>query len=187
VVRDSAVNRISSYAIEVLGTAQLLRNTISESGGGISVSDGGQPTAPSVVSGNTVALSEPSTNNSGISVWTSFGANVTRNSVSGSYLYGIRLRLSAGQALVGRNTVTDNAGHGIWLEVAGANLLVERNTALRNGADGLNLSGPNTTVTRNRANRNGELGINAAGVIDGGGNRARGNGNLVQCVGVRCK
>lgn len=186
-VQDSTVSGISSYAIEVLGTAQVLRNAISESGGGISVSDGGEPTARSVVSGNNVALSEPTANNSGISVWTSFGADVIRNSVSGSYLYGIRLRLPAGQALVSRNTVTDNAGHGIWLEVAGANLLVERNTALGNGADGLNLSGPNTTVARNRADRNGELGINAPGVIDGGGNRARGNGNPAQCAGVSCK
>jgi hypothetical protein len=37
------------------------------------------------------------------------------------------------------------------------------------------------------ANDNGDLGIEAvAGVNDGGGNRASGNGNPAQCTGVAC-
>jgi hypothetical protein len=44
------------------------------------------------------------------------------------------------------------------------------------------------TVSRNTANDNGNLGIEAEPtVIDGGGNRASGNGNPLQCVSVRCK
>jgi hypothetical protein len=43
-------------------------------------------------------------------------------------------------------------------------------------------------ITRNLATYNGDLGIEAvAGTIDGGGNRAFGNGNPLQCVGIACR
>jgi hypothetical protein len=43
-------------------------------------------------------------------------------------------------------------------------------------------------LTRNEARRNGGLGIFAVrGVIDGGGNRASGNGDRRQCVNVACR
>ena len=42
-------------------------------------------------------------------------------------------------------------------------------------------------MTRNTANDNRDLGIEAVpGVIDGGGNRASGNGNVLQCTSVAC-
>jgi hypothetical protein len=45
-----------------------------------------------------------------------------------------------------------------------------------------------TTLTRNTANRNHDLGIEAVpGVTDGGGNRARGNGNPLQCTNIDCR
>lgn len=43
------------------------------------------------------------------------------------------------------------------------------------------------TVQRNRAFFNADLGIDAPGVLDGGGNHGRHNGDPVQCVGVRCR
>lgn len=43
------------------------------------------------------------------------------------------------------------------------------------------------TVLRNRALFNADLGIEAPGVVDGGGNRAVGNGDPRQCVGVDCR
>jgi hypothetical protein len=44
-----------------------------------------------------------------------------------------------------------------------------------------------TTLTRNRAFRNHDLGIEAVpGVTDGGGNKAAGNGNPLQCTNVFC-
>jgi hypothetical protein len=46
---------------------------------------------------------------------------------------------------------------------------------------GLRAADPNT------ANRNHDLGIEAVpGVIDGGGNKASGNGNPAQCLNVVC-
>ena len=45
-----------------------------------------------------------------------------------------------------------------------------------------------TTIARNKANINADLGIEAVpGVIDGGGNKAHGNGNPAQCMNVSCK
>jgi hypothetical protein len=41
-------------------------------------------------------------------------------------------------------------------------------------------------VARNVALANADLGIESPGVVDGGGNRARDNGNALQCVGVLC-
>jgi parallel beta-helix repeat protein len=69
---------------------------------------------------------------------------------------------------------------------AGANVF-EHNVANDNGRDGF-LVGPTDTVARNRANGNGDLGIRAApGTIDGGHNRAFGNGNPLQCLNLVCK
>jgi hypothetical protein len=42
-------------------------------------------------------------------------------------------------------------------------------------------------VTRNIASHNHDLGISAVpGVIDGGGNRAAGNGNPALCTSIAC-
>ena len=60
--------------------------------------------------------------------------------------------------------------------------------ASRNGEDGIDVDVPATTLTRNIANRNRDLGIEAVpGVIDGGGNRAAGNGNPAQCTNIDCR
>lgn len=53
--------------------------------------------------------------------------------------------------------------------------------------DGIDVDATGTYLRRNRADDNGDLGIEAvAGVADGGSNRASGNGNPLQCVGVTC-
>jgi parallel beta-helix repeat protein len=65
--------------------------------------------------------------------------------------------------------------------------LLDRNLAVGAGDDGIDVESPSTTLTRNLALRNKDLGIEAvAGVVDGGGNRAAGNGNPAQCTGVDC-
>jgi hypothetical protein len=60
------------------------------------------------------------------------------------------------------------------------------------GGDGLDVSGPpqvtdGITLAHNAALANADLGIETPGVIDGGSNRARENGNPLQCVGVVCE
>jgi hypothetical protein len=62
-----------------------------------------------------------------------------------------------------------------------------RNRADRSGADGIHVLSPSTALARNSANRNARWGIEAvAGVTDGGGNAAAGNGIATQCTGVVC-
>jgi hypothetical protein len=69
------------------------------------------------------------------------------------------------------------------------------NLAIANGDDGIYAAqggvdefGP-IVVSRNTAAFNTDLGIDTwgAGVIDGGGNRAFGNGNPAQCANVTCR
>jgi parallel beta-helix repeat protein len=87
-----------------------------------------------------------------------------------------------------RNTATAGSGDGFLVGAPAAGTVLERNTALGFGDDGIDVDAPGTLIERNTANDNGDLGIEAvAGVIDGGGNRARGNGNVFQCVNVFCR
>jgi hypothetical protein len=53
--------------------------------------------------------------------------------------------------------------------------------------DGFDVRSRTAKLTKNRAVRNDDLGIAAVrGVDDGGGNRAHGNRNPLQCVNVVC-
>jgi parallel beta-helix repeat protein len=134
---------------------------------------------------------------------------VSRNKVQGGGFSGIEVFASSTNTVVERNVVS-GAGVGIWLSSAGQSTIsnnhvsdstedgirvafsrdtiLEGNLSRRNGDDGIDVDSVPTTVTRNTANRNGDLGIEAVpGVIDGGGNKAHGNGNPAQCVNVSCK
>jgi hypothetical protein len=62
---------------------------------------------------------------------------------------------------------------------------IEQNVAFFNG-DGFSITGVGDQLKANTANRNHRWGINAPNAIDLGGNRASGNGNTPQCVGVAC-
>ena len=84
------------------------------------------------------------------------------------------------------NTATDFASDGIFID-AGTSVtdifdnLVERNNT------GITVRTATTTLTANHSFDNTALGIDAiAGVTDGGGNQAAGNGDPRQCVGVVC-
>ena len=68
--------------------------------------------------------------------------------------------------------------------------LVRRNVTSRNAGSGifaLSEPGQPATIARNTADFNGRYGIEAQHVIDGGGNRARGNAFTPQCTGVMCR
>ena len=95
-----------------------------------------------------------------------------------------------------RNTVAGNlvdrsvggcegcSGWGIGV-TGGAGNVVTANVVQRSRSDGINVAAAGTWIGFNVALRNGGRGIAAvAGVRDGGGNRASGNG--APCSGVRC-
>ena len=90
------------------------------------------------------------------------------------------------------NTVVLSVGHGIVIQghslaIPGAtNTVLLGNRTRLNGRDGIHTDAASTTLLGNIADRNLQIGINApAGVVDGGNNRASGNG-FAQCVGLTC-
>jgi large repetitive protein len=82
-------------------------------------------------------------------------------------------------------TRTDPDGFRVESGVTGT--LLQNNSVQGFADDGIDVEAPGTVIRRNTANDNGDLGIEAvAGVVDGGGNRASGNGNPLQCTNVFC-
>ena len=62
---------------------------------------------------------------------------------------------------------------------------LDHNIFVRNG-DGIHVEDGGNSLKANSAGRNTGWGIYAPGSTDLGGNRAFGNGNSPQCVGVTC-
>jgi parallel beta-helix repeat protein len=90
--------------------------------------------------------------------------------------------------VVSRNVVRNARAGGIAVDRVPKRTLVSRNLVVGNGRAGIIVGHPSTTITNNRAVRNRGLGIRAVkGVIDGGGNRASGNGDPRQCINVACR
>lgn len=84
------------------------------------------------------------------------------------------------------NSFSRNGDTGIFASDSRHNL-IKKNLVKRNTTGMLLEESSTTKLTRNRAIRNGDLGIQAGrGVIDGGGNIARHNGDPRQCVNVTC-
>jgi parallel beta-helix repeat protein len=157
---------------------------------------------------NTLRKNTASKNGYGILI----GGYGDGNEISHNTLFengkGILLSDSFGRTLVSKNDVFRNLGPGID-SIELQNTRIEKNYVTRNGANGISIDDHNNvlvgnvaddnaangidvpadnTVTRNTANRNGDLGIYAqVGVIDGGGNKAFGNSNPLQCLNVACK
>lgn len=106
---------------------------------------------------------------------------------------GIRVESGHGNRIFGNDARADG-GLGLGVEDDGIavrsparHTRVVFNTAHDSGDDGIDIDSPGTFVRGNRAERNRDLGIEAAsGVRDGGGNRAAGNGNPLQCLNVVC-
>jgi len=89
--------------------------------------------------------------------------------------------------VVRRNYVRGARADGISVDPVPKRTLISRNRIVGAGADGIDVESRSTKLTRNQARRNGDLGIEAVrGVIDGGGNRASGNGDPRQCTHIAC-
>ena len=118
---------------------------------------------------------------------------VVRNDVPPLFDFGIFV--SAGDAnLVRMNTVAGRPGElsgqvdGIAVESAATHTLVRGNAVTGARDDGIDVDAVGTFIRANTTTDNGDLGIEAvAGAIDGGGNRASGNGNPLQCLNVVCQ
>jgi hypothetical protein len=90
--------------------------------------------------------------------------------------------------VIRRNEVRDTRASGIAVDPVPKRTLIKRNHVVGAGRSGIIVGSPSTTIMKNRAVRNDRFGIEAVkGVIDGGGNRASGNGRARQCVNVKCR
>ena len=121
------------------------------------------------------------------------GNLVARNVVIDARGYGVRLgignpSLGGGHNIVKRNVVKRSADDGFRVFAKDGDSRLRRNVAIRAGDDGFAIRSPTTKLVGNRALRNADLGIAAVrGVINGGGNFARHNGDRRQCSHIMCK
>jgi hypothetical protein len=86
-----------------------------------------------------------------------------------------------------RNVWFASPGDGLFVAAGVTGTRLIDNLAVQNADDGFDVEAPGTRLRGNTADKNGDLGIEAVpGVVDGGGNRASGNGNPLQCTNVFC-
>jgi hypothetical protein len=126
--------------------------------------------------------------------WFAGSTLVSENVVARARRHGVVVE---GTASVRDNTVRQSREDGVVVDLLGFDTgdegcgtasVIQGNRTRNNGDDGVDVDCVGATVTQNKATKNGDLGIEAVeGTIDGGGNRAFGNGNPLQCLNVRCK
>jgi parallel beta-helix repeat protein len=131
-------------------------------------------------------------NNDGILLNNSDDNRIEDNSVFDNENFGIAVESGSDRNQIANNEASNNGfangNSGILVDGnASTNNLVERNDANWNFLNGISAGDATTTLRKNTANNNGQLGIDAVpGVIDGGANKAQGNGNPLQCANVIC-
>jgi len=144
------------------------RNHISGGGTGIEISEG---------HGNLVAHNVVAHTRKGIRL----GISTTVSPTSGVRSFG------GAHNLVRRNLVRDSRKDGFVVNPKDRHSRLKANVAKRSGDNGFDIESRSAKLTRNRAVRNHDLGIDAVrGVIDGGGNIARHNGDPRQCTNIVC-
>ncbi len=113
---------------------------------------------------------------------------IARNSVRDTEGHAISVGFDAVVGNVVRGNRVRGAGKdGVHVNHKAKHTLLRRNRVRHSKDDGLDVEGRTTKLTENRAVRNGDLGIEAVpGVIDGGGNIARYNGDPRQCTHIMC-
>jgi parallel beta-helix repeat protein len=161
---------------------RITRNRVVRNGGGITLGPGSR----NVIIGNRVSRGRD-----GIRIEKGHDNLVAHNVVVAART-GIRLGIhepfiGGARNVVRRNLVRDSRVDGFVVLKKDTDSLLFGNIARGAGDDGFDVESRSATLTRNRAVRNADLGIEAVfGVIDGGGNIARNNGNPAQCTNIFC-
>ena len=190
-IEKNSVSRNPEAGIILDGSGnELSHNRVSQGQDGVIVTGDANTIARNSLSGTGC----PGECGFGISLEGGTGNVIESNAVVRFHQAGIRIASfePEGPPTVGntvsRNMIRDSDVDGVLVESTGLDTLLEQNIAIRAGDDGIDVESSATTVTRNLVLHNGDLGIEAVpGVTDGGGNRASGNGNPVQCTNVVCK
>jgi parallel beta-helix repeat protein len=129
----------------------------------------------------------------GITVEKGRGNLVAGNVIAAARRSGIRLgivkpAIGGVGTVVRRNVVRGSGRNGFEINPRDRGSRLSGNMALGAGDDGIDVNSHSSTLTNNRANGNADLGIEATrGVVDGGGNSARGNRDARQCTHIRCR
>jgi parallel beta-helix repeat protein len=124
-------------------------------------------------------------NTAGFEPFNSTGLRFEHNDLKQNRI-GIEL-FNTDASFISDNKIKSSTFDGIFSLLGSTGNLFKKNHADKNGHDGLNILDVGNTITKNHADKNTDLGIfAAAGNVDGGGNKARHNGNPAQCVGVTC-
>jgi hypothetical protein len=122
----------------------------------------------------------------GLGLFSSHHVRIAHNSFRKTAFNGIVVS-GGGRNLVAHNQINGAGKDGVAVDAEAKHTLLRRNRASRSKDDGFDVEGPTTKLTSNRAVRNRDLGIEAMrGVIDGGGNIARHNGDPRQCTHIAC-
>lgn len=114
------------------------------------------------------------------------GRLVLRRSVIAGNAVGIQCHETATCDVVGSVFSGNDTGFHIGDDAGAYSALLAGNRFAGNG-DAVRIEMPGARLRDNVAVRNSGWGIHAPGALDLGGNRARGNGNEPQCVGVVCR
>jgi parallel beta-helix repeat protein len=176
-------DRDEAFLMEGGNRFRITRNRVVRNGGGITLGPGSR---------NVITRNRVSRGREGIRIEKGRGNLVAHNVVVGARRAGIRLgihkpSLGGAHNVVRRNLVRDSVVDAFLVGKKDAHSLLLRNIARGAGDDGFDVGSRSAKLTSNRAVRNGDLGIEAVlGVIDGGGNRATGNGNPLECTNVFC-
>jgi parallel beta-helix repeat protein len=184
-IKRNRVSRNAGFGIFMQGNRnQVRRNTCKRNAACILVGPGNR---------NVIARNHASGGLEGIAVEEGRDNLVSRNVVIGARRVGIRLGIGdppigGSNTVVRRNLVRGIGGDGFVVFASDENGLLERNVAIGAADDGFDVRSDTAELARNRAARNGDLGIEAVlGVIDGGQNTARHNGDGRQCAFISCR
>jgi parallel beta-helix repeat protein len=113
--------------------------------------------------------------------------NVFQQNLVASNEVGMTLVDSDDNTIRSNRFVDQRGGDGLAIDANSDRNLVLRNVASNNRGNGIHTDNPTTFFRGNVANDNGQRGIDApTGAVDGGGNRAAGNGDPAECLGVVC-
>ena len=141
---------------------------------------------------NVIAGNRSLRDEGGVMIERGHGNLVTRNVVVRARFNGIRIGfegsgLRTTDNVVRRNVVRGSRGDAFVVAALDRRSILGGNVAIAGGGDGFDIDSPTAKLRNNRAIRNADLGIEAVfGVIDGGGNKASGNGNPAQCTNIVC-
>jgi parallel beta-helix repeat protein len=100
---------------------------------------------------------------------------------------GVGIFINENNSVFTGNRVKNSLSDGIFVDAGATGVLISKNTVEGSGDDGIDVNSPGVTLSKNKVFDNGDYGIEAVeGVIDGGGNKAKGNGEDDQCLNIDC-